>query len=777
MGRFGIGQPLRRLEDKRLLTGAGRYIDDIQLPRQLHGYVLRSPHSHARLLGIDKTAAEAMPGIRLVATGAELLADRLGAIPCLQGLQHRDGRALIAPSHYALAVDRVRHVGDAVAFVVADSLAAAQDAAEAVDVAYEALPAATEMADALSPGAPRLWDDIPGNLCLDWEAGDEAAVARAFQQAAHRTTLRLVNNRVIVNAIEPRGAIGLFEEGPGRLTLFSSTQGANVVRDELADCIFHLDRRRIRVITPDVGGGFGMKMPTYGEQILVLWAARVLRQPVRWVSGRQEAFLSDTQARDQIAEAELALDPTGNILGLRVDVLANMGAYLSSYAPFVPTVHAMHMLCGPYRIPAVRIGVKCVMTNTVPTDAYRGAGRPETTYMLERLLDAAALEMGLPREEIRRRNFIPPEAMPHTTVTGTTYDSGNYDRVLSAALTAADWPGIAGRREEARSRGRLRGIGLAMYVERAGGIYENQAELRIETDGSATLLIGTQSTGQGHETSFGQIVSTSLGIAPESLRLVQGDTDQIPFGTGTAAAASIPLGGNSVGLAAEQMAQQCRRWAARLLEAAEADVEIADGRFLVAGTDRSVSLREIAAAAYDPRRESGGMDFGLVTRATFRPTAPTFPNGCHIAEVEVDPETGLVQVRCYTVVDDFGRVLNPLTLEGQVHGGTAQGIGQALFESCRYDPETGQLLTGSLLDYQLPRAADLPMFGFTTENTPCTTNPLGIKGAGEAGALGAPPAIINAVIDALRGLGVDHIDMPATPERVWRAIEAAKGRT
>lgn len=774
MAKFGIGQPVRRVEDVRLLTGAGQFVDDIQLPRQLHGYVLRSPHAHARLGGIETGPAAAVPGVALVIAGADLAAAGLGSIPCLPGLRGRNDTPLIAPPHYALAIDRVRHVGDPVAFVVAETLAAARDAAELMEIEYEPLPAVVGTAAALDPGAPLVWNEAPGNLCLDWELGDAAAVEAAFRRAAHRTRLDLVNNRIIVSAIEPRGAIGVHDAALDRYTLYSSTQGAHVVRDVLADDVFHIARERIRVVTPDVGGGFGMKMPAYGEQVLVLWAARLTGRPVRWMSDRQEAFLSDTQARDQVSQAELALDADGRFLGLRVASIANMGAYLSSFGPHVPTTASMLMLSGLYRIPAIHTAVKCAFTHTVPIDAYRGAGRPETTYLLERLIDAAAREIGLAPDEIRRRNFIPASAMPFTTVLGPTYDSGDFDRIMTTALQNADWRGFAARREAARSRGRRRGIGLALYVERAGGAFENLAELRIETDGSATLSIGTQSTGQGHATTFAQIVSEGLGLPLEKIRFVQGDTDQIAYGTGTAAAASMPVGGHSVRMATDRMAATCRRWAASLLEAAAADIEIAEGAFRVVGTDRSVTLAAVAAAAYDPNRIADGLEFGLAARAIYQPGAATFPNGCHIAEIELDPETGGAAICRYSIVDDFGRVLNPLLLEGQVQGGTAQGIGQAMFEHCQYDPETGQLLSGSFMDYRLPRAGDLPMFDFATENTPCATNPMGVKGAGEAGALGAPPAVINAIVDALAEFGVRHIDMPATPERIWRAIQAAR---
>jgi len=774
MSKFGIGQPVRRIEDVRLLTGNGQFVDDIQLPRQLHGHALRSPHAHAAIRRIETAAAAANPGVACILTGVDLVSAGLGSIPCLPGLKGRDGAALITPPHYALAVDRVRHVGDPVAFIVADTLAAARDAADLIEIEYDPLPAVVDTAAALDAGAPPVWDEAPGNVCLDWALGDAAAVEAAFRKAAHRTHLDLVNNRVIVSALEPRGAIGVHDAALDRYTLYSSTQGAHVVRDVLADDVFRIARERIRVITPDVGGGFGMKMPAYGEQALVLWAARLTGRPVRWVSDRQEAFTSDTQGRDQVSRAELALDADGRFLGLRVTTIANMGSYLSSFGPYVPTTASMPMLSGPYRIPAIHSVVKCVFTHTVPVDAYRGAGRPETTYLLERIIDAAAREIGLGPDEIRRRNFIPARAMPFTTILGPTYDSGDFDRVMTTALRNAGWQDIAARRKASRARGRCRGVGLALYVEKAGGIFENPAELRIETDGSATLSIGTQSTGQGHATTFAQIVSDGLGLPLEKIRFVQGDTDQIAYGSGTAAAASMPVGGHSVRMATDGMAAICRRWAATLLEAAEADIEFAEGAFRVVGTDRSLGLPAIAAAAYDPKRPADGLEFGLATRALYRPMAATFPNGCHVAEIEIDPDTGLTTICHYTIVDDFGRVLNPLLLEGQVQGGTAQGIGQAMFEQCRYDPETGQLLSGSFMDYRLPRAGDLPMFDFSTENTPCATNPMGVKGAGEAGALGAPPAIVNAIVDALAEFGVRHIDMPATPERVWRAIEEAR---
>ncbi len=774
MSATGIGVSVPRREDHRFITGKGQYTDDINRPGQGYAVFVRSPHAHATLGKIDTSAAIKAPGVLGVFTGADLAADKIGGLICGWMIHSKDGSPMKAGPHPALAQGKVRYVGDHVAVVIAETLAQARDAAELVAVDYDSLPASIDLGKTQGSGAPQLHAEAPGNTVYAWHLGDKAATDAAFAAAKHVTKIDLVNNRVMVSALEPRGAIGVHDAALDRYTLYSSTQGAHVVRDVLADDVFRIARERIRVITPDVGGGFGMKMPAYGEQALVLWAARLTGRPVRWVSDRQEAFTSDTQGRDQVSRAELALDADGRFLGLRVTTIANMGSYLSSFGPYVPTTASMPMLSGPYRIPAIHSVVKCVFTHTVPVDAYRGAGRPETTYLLERIIDAAAREIGLGPDEIRRRNFIPARAMPFTTILGPTYDSGDFDRVMTTALRNAGWQDIAARRKASRARGRRRGVGLALYVEKAGGIFENPAELRIETDGSATLSIGTQSTGQGHATTFAQIVSDGLGLPLEKIRFVQGDTDQIAYGSGTAAAASMPVGGHSVRMATDGMAAICRRWAATLLEAAEADIEFAEGAFRVVGTDRSLGLPAIAAAAYDPKRPADGLEFGLATRALYRPMAATFPNGCHVAEIEIDPDTGLTTICHYTIVDDFGRVLNPLLLEGQVQGGTAQGIGQAMFEQCRYDPETGQLLSGSFMDYRLPRAGDLPMFDFSTANTPCATNPMGVKGAGEAGALGAPPAIVNAIVDALAEFGVRHIDMPATPERVWRAIEEAR---
>ncbi|HLB80522.1 MAG TPA: xanthine dehydrogenase family protein molybdopterin-binding subunit [Dongiaceae bacterium] len=757
------------------MTGHGRYIDDIDLPHQLYAYVLRSPHAHARLRGIDKAAAEAAPGVAAVFTGADLAAEGVGGIAFVEDLTNRDGSPIVAPPRPILAVGKVRHVGDGVALVVAGTLAQARDAAELIAVEYDPLLAVTEAAAALAPGAPQIWDEAPGNLCLDWETGDARAVEAAFRKADRVCRLSLVNNRIIVASLEPRGALGAYDPGTGRYTLYTSSQGSHHVRNSLADKVLRVPRERVRVVTPDVGGGFGMKLFLYPEHALVAWAARRLGRPVKWTPERSDSFMSDTQGRDHRTTAELALDKTGRFLALRVSTLGNLGGYLSEFGPMIPTVAGSGMLAGLYTTPAIHVAVKGVFTNTVPTDAYRGAGRPEAAYVVERMADVAAREIGLSPAEIRRRNFIPPEAMPFTTALGETYDSGDFARNLDDALRLSGWDAMPARRAAAKARGRRRGIGMSAYIEACGGELEDMAELRFEPNGAVALLIGTQSNGQGHATAFAQIVADGLGLALDKVRLVQGDTDQIPYGNGTGGSRSLAVGGNAISAALRKIVDKGKRIAAIQMEAAEADIEFADGVFTVAGTDRRMTIAEVAAAAYDPERQAAGMEFGLAERSVYLPKGTTYPNGCHVAEVEVDIDTGVVTLVAHTVVDDFGRVVNPLLLAGQVHGGTAQGVGQALFESCVYDPETGQLLSGSFVDYRVPRAADLPSFAVATNEVPCRTNPMGIKGAGEAGAIGAPPAVINAIVDALAEFGVTHLDMPATPERVWRAIRDAVG--
>ncbi|MEA2780415.1 MAG: aerobic carbon-monoxide dehydrogenase large subunit [Rhodospirillaceae bacterium] len=775
MGQFGIGQTVRRVEDRRFLTGSGQYVGDIDLPRQLHAYFLRSPHPHARIRKIDATAASAAPGVALVALGRDLVADGIGTLPCDIQLDNRDGTPMKKPPRQALATDSVRYVGDGVAMVLAESLAQARDAAELIEVDYEALPAVTNTRAALDSDAPQVWPEIPGNLALDWQLGDEAAVDAALARAAHVTRLTLVNNRVVVNSMEPRGVVAAYDPGSERFTVWSSTQGSHSLRDWLAKSILHVPPERVRVITPDVGGGFGMKFFLYPEHVAVTWAARKIGRPVKWVGERSDAFQTDTHGRDHVSNAALALDADGQFLALKVETVANLGAYLSSYAPYIPTVAGNYMLGGLYRTSAIHSRVKCVYSHTVPVDAYRGAGRPEAAYLVERVVDAAARELGLSPDELRRRNFIPAEAMPFTTAAGATYDSGEFTALMEKAMHLADWSGADARKADSQARGKRRGIGMATYVEGCGGGGEDMAEVRLDPAGNVAIAVGTQSNGQGHATAYAQIAAERLGIPIERIRVHQGDTDRLSFGTGTGGSRSLPVGGHAVLAAADKVVVKARRIAAQLLEAADADIEFAEGRFTIVGTDKSVSIEEVATAAYQAeRRPDGAADFGLAETAAYLPKGSTFPNGCHIVELEVDPDTGSVEIDRYTIVDDFGAAINPLLLLGQIHGGTAQGIGQALFEHTIYDPETGQLVTGSLMDYQLPRALDLPEFKIEFHNVPCKTNPLGIKGAGEAGAIGAPPAVINALVDALAEWGVSHIDMPATPQHIWGAINGQR---
>ncbi len=776
MKRFGIGQPVRRVEDRRFITGHGNYIDDISRPRQAHAFMLRSPHAHARIIAIDAAAALAAPGFIAVLTGEDLARDGIGDIPCLSAVTNRDQSTSVLPPHPAVARNRVRHVGDTVAMVVAETAAAARDAAELIAVDYEPLPAIVETAHALDPGRPQVWDHAPGNLCFDWEIGDLAAVERAASGARHRVGLDLVNNRIVVNSMEPRGAIGEYDPGEDTYTLWSSTQGSHFLRNLLAASVFRIPENRIRVVTRDVGGGFGMKLFLYPEHVLVLWAAKKVGRPVKWIPERADAFITDTQGRDNVTRLELALDDELRFLGLKVELIANMGAYLSNFAPEIPTASGAVMHSGVYAIPAIHVGVKGVFTHTVPVDAYRGAGRPEAAYALERLVDYAARRLRVPAQELRRRNFIKPEAMPYQTPLGLNYDSGEFARNMDQALAAADLAGFPARHAEARRRGRYRGLGHAVYIEQSGFPPDEFAELRFDPSGTLTVLMGTQSSGQGHQTAYTQLAAERLGVAPEKIRVLQGDTAAISFGRGTGGSRSIPVGGAALAQAADKLIAKGRRIAAHLFEASEADVEFADGVFTVAGTDRQLGIEEVARAAFDPARPAPGVEPGFDESGHFTPPQPTFPNGCHVCEVEIDPTTGHIEILRYLVVDDFGTVINPLLLAGQVQGGVAQGVGQAMLERTVFEPETGQLLTGSLTDYCIARAEDLPAIEFAYNVVPCRTNPLGVKGAGEAGAIGAPPALVNAVVNALADLGIEHLDMPLTPERVWAAIRAAAGR-
>ncbi len=776
MNQFGIGQPIRRVEDRRFLTGRGNYVDDLALPRQAFAVMLRSPHAHAAIRTIDTAAAAAAPGVLAVLTGDDVAHDGLGPIPCLSALINRDGSTPPVPPRPAMVRDRVRHVGDTVAMIVAESLGAARDAAELIMVDYDTLPAAALTEHALDPGQPQVWDIAPGNLAFDWGVGDAAAADRALATARHRIALDIVNNRIVVNSMEPRGAIGEYDAGDGSYTLWSSTQGSHFLRSLLAESVFKIPENHIRVVTRDVGGGFGMKFFLYPEQILVLWAAKKLGRPVKWTSERADAFVTDTQGRDNVTRLELALDDELRFLGLAVTNVANMGAYLSNFAPEIPTASGAVMYSGVYAIPAISVVVKGVFTHTVPVDAYRGAGRPEAAYAIERLIDYAARRLGVTPQELRRRNFIGRDAMPYATPLGLVYDSGDFARNMEDALAAADVGGFPARRAEAAARGRFRGFGHAVYIEQSGMPPDEFAELRFDPSGTLTLLMGTQSSGQGHHTAYAQLAAERLGLPFDKIRVVQGDTAAIAFGRGTGGSRSLPVGGASVDAAAHKLIAKGRHIAAHLLEAAAADVDFADGVFRISGTDREVGIEAVARAAFNPTQLPDDVEPGFAESGHFTPRSPTFPNGCHVCEVEIDVETGHVDLVRYLVVDDFGTVVNPLLLRGQVQGGVAQGVGQAMLERTVFDAETGQLVTGSLTDYCLPRAEDLPAIEFSYNVVPCRTNPLGLKGAGEAGAIGAPPALVNAIVDALARLGIEHIDMPVTPERLWQAIANAEGK-
>ena len=776
MGRFSVGQGMRRLEDTRLLTGQGRYSDDIRLEGEAVGFVLRSPYAHAEIRGIEAGEARGLPGVLAVYTAEDLSADGVGDILCQTPIPGKGGKRTIAPTHPVLARGRVRHVGDPVAFVVAETIDQAKDAAESIEVDYEELPVVIETARALDPQSPQIWDEAPNNLSLDWELGDAAAAEAGLKKAAHVTRLELVNNRLVVNSIEPRVALGSYDPAGERFTLHTPTQGVYKLIPQLTDQIFNLPKDAVRVVTEDVGGAFGMKNFLYGEQVLVLYAARKLGRPVRWTGERGESFLSDNHGRDHVATAEIGLDADGRIIALRVSIVANMGAYLSNFGPYIPTECCIKMCSGLYTIPAVYGEVKCVFTNTVPVDAYRGAGRPEAAYMVERLVDLAARELDMDPVELRRRNLVPPEAMPYTCAYGSTFDSGDFPALMEQALEKIDWPGLPARKAESRGLARLRGLGLCCYLEECGGSGGENARVTLDPDGGVTVYVGTQNNGQGHETVYTQLIYDKLGLPPELIRLRQGDSDELVNGGGTGGSRSLLMGSSAIAAAADKAVEKARAVASHLLEAAEADIEFGEGVFSIVGTDRRVTLSEVAKAANGGVALPDDLSESIDEAARFEGATMTYPNGCHACEVEVDPATGEVRILRYVAVDDFGTLANPLLAAGQVHGGTVQGIGQALLEHTVYDPESGQLLSGSFMDYCLPRAGDVPMIELTmVEDYPCATNPFGVKGAGEAGSIGSSPAVINAILDALSPLGVRHIDMPATPERVWRAIRAAQG--
>jgi carbon-monoxide dehydrogenase large subunit len=771
--RFGIGQPVPRNEDPVLLTGQGRYTDDIALPGQLWCVIVRSQHAHGMIRGIDTTMAKAMPGVRAVYTGADLDAAGYGRLRCTLPFTNADGTPIQAPERGALATDRVRFVGDPVACVIAETRAEARDAAEAVIVDVDPLPAVVEASAAAAPGAPVLFDRPGGNVVLDFHYGNRDKVAEAFAKAAHTVKVQLRNNRVVVAAMEPRSALATYDPASGRYTIHVGCQGVFGLRNQLAGDILKVPVEKVRVLTGNVGGSFGMKASAYPEYICLLHAAKELGRPVKWTDERSGSFVSDQHGRDHEVVGELALDAEGRFLAVRLTGYANLGGYVATVSPLMGTGNFVKNVQSNYATPLIEVATKCVMTNTTPVSAYRGAGRPEGNYFMERLIEAAARVSGIPAIELRRRNHIRPDAFPYKAASGSVYDSGDFTTVLEKALEAADWDGLAARRAEAKRRGRLRGIGIGNYLEVTAPPTQEMGGIRFNADGTVTIVTGTLDYGQGHWTPFAQVLSAELGVPFAAIRLVQGDSDLLIAGGGTGGSKSLMASGSAIVEASRKVVEKGRRAAAQMLEVAEADVAFDSGRFVVVGTDRSVDIMELAAALREGRIKGEDVPASLDVDHVFNAAPSAFPNGCHVAEVEIDPETGVVEVVSYTSVNDFGTIVNPLLVEGQVHGGVTQGIGQALMERVVYD-ESGQILTGSFMDYALPRAADLPPIGFASHPVPAKTNHLGAKGCGEAGCAGSLPAVMNAVIDALRPVGVTQIDMPATPEKVWRAIRDAR---
>jgi len=783
----GIGAPLRRVEDKRFLTGQGRFVADIALPDALACALVRSPHAHAAIRKIDASAALAAPGVVAVFTGADMAADGVAPMRPLWLVRSRDGSPMAEPARFALARESVRHVGEPVAAVVAATPAQALDAAERLEVDYAPLPAVTDARAAQAEAAPQLHACAGGNVCFRWARGDEAAVRAAVRSAAHVVAIDLVNNRLVGAAIEPRAVIGAVDPQSEKLTLYSSTQAPHHIRRQVTEQL-GISESALRVVSPDVGGGFGYKGKLYPEEGIIAWAARRLRRPVRWVASRAESFVADNQARDHLTHAEVALDADGRFLALHVQTFANLGAYVSTFGAAIPSAIYSALFAGGYRTPAIFVEVTGVFTNTTPTDAFRGAGRPEACYVLERLADRAAQKLGIDRAEIRRRNLIPPRAMPYKTPVGPTYDCGDFPKIFARTLALADYGGFEKRRAQAARRGRLRGIGMACYVESSGvapsrfagalgarvGFYE-AASIRVEPDGAVRAMLGTHNHGQGHATTLAQILSSRFGVPVEKIEVVEGDTDAVPHGTGTFGSRSIAVGGSALDRAADKVIAKGKLIAAHLLEAAAGDVDFADGAFVIAGTDRHVSFAAVAQAAYVPHNfPLETVEPGLQETAVYDPPSFAFSNGAHVCELEIDPDTGRIEIVGFWGVDDIGTVVNPMIVEGQIHGGLAQGIGQALLERCAYDGG-GQLVSGSFMDYAVARADDLPPFVTECdESQPCTHNPLGAKGCGEAGSIGAPAAVVSAVLDALAPLGVTDLDMPLTSEQLWRRIRDAR---
>lgn len=778
----GVGVSVRRKEDSRFLIGKGNYTDDINLAGQTHAVFVRSPHAHATINSIDTSDAAASDGVIAIFTGDDLAADGIGPLICGVTVTSDDGDPHRAPVHSALAQGKVNYVGDHVAVVIAETLAQARDASEKVEVDYGVLPAVTETSRAADDGQQQIHDIAPNNVCFNWPFGDKTAVDAAFEGAHKVSTLELVNNRMVTNPMEPRAAIAEYNSGTEEITLHLTTQNPHVHRLVLSAFNQLAPEHKLRVVGPDVGGGFGAKIFIYAEELVVGWACRKVNRPVKWTADRTEAFLSDAHGRDHVSTAEMAIDENGKFLALRVYTKANLGAYLSTFSTMVPSYLYAFLLAGQYTTPLIYSEVKAVFTNTSPVDASRGAGRPEATFLLERLVDVCATDLGLDPAEIRRRNFIPVEAFPYQTPVVQCYDSGDYEAALDKALALADYEGFPVRAEEAKSRGKRRGIGLSSYVEACGiapsaavgqlgagvGLWES-AQVRFNPTGNVQVFTGTHSHGQGHETTFAQLVTEQLGVPFEDIEVIHGDTAKTQFGMGTYGSRSLAVGGVAIAKACEKLIVKGKKIAAHALEAAEGDIEFADGNYTVAGTDKAMSIGEVAFNAYVPHSYPEDLEPGFDENAFFDPLNFSFPAGTHICEVEVDLETGEVEIVKYSAVDDFGKLINPMIVEGQVHGGIVHGIGQALLEGCRYDSD-GQLITASYMDYAMPRADDVPSFDVDYAPTNPPHNPLGVKGCGEAGAIGAPPAVINAITNALN---VKHIDMPATPENVWRAAQSA----
>ena len=774
MVRYAVGQAVPRTEDPRLLKGVGRYVDDIRLANMAHGYILRSPVAHALIKSINTSAAEAASGVLAVLTGADFEAAGLnGIVTDVAGAKRSDGTPIFRPPRPALVTDKVRVVGDYVAFVVAETLDQAKDAAELIDVDYEPLPVMVGTTAAAEPDAVPVWDECPDNISFEHNVGDAVATEAAFSKADVVVKQRFIINRVSTNSMENRGCIGEFDKHEERYVLHTGLQQPHNIRADLAKNIFNEPEYLFRIVSDDVGGSFGMKGGTYPEYVLVLWSAKVLGRPVKWYAPRSESFISDTHSRDNVSDAELALSKEGKFLGVRCKTLANLGAYVASRGPN-PPMGNVGTMAGTYTTEAMHVNVRAVLTNTHSTAPYRGAGRPEAAYVMERLIDIAAYEMELDPAELRRINLIPKDALPYQTALTFNYDSGDFEKSLDMALELADYVSFEARRKEAAKRGKMRGIGIPNTIEQAGGRRRfEHAEIRFTKAGSVLLLMGTISHGQGHDTTFKQILSDRLGVPAERIRMIEGDTDQVSMGEGTGGSRSAELGGAAIYLCSDKIVEKGKKIAAHNLEAAETDIEFSDGTFTVAGTDKSIDIMEVAQASYSPNKIPADVEIGLDEMYSYLPDTETFPNGTHVCELEVDPDTGAIDILKYSVVDDVGVVVNPLLLKGQIHGGVGQGLGQALLENIHYD-EDGQILTGSFMDYCMPRADDICAIEVGSNPQPCKTNPTGIKGAGEAGTVGALPCVANAVVNALSPLGTRHIEMPATPEVVWRAIETAK---